>query len=701
MTQPQPLARPLNLLLALAATTAAATAPAADDFPLEPVTPLVYNHDRDLPLALDMVNVTDLEFLDWDGDGDQDLFGVGAFQFVLFENIGSPQEPRFANSFHHAKTLFEDQRIGRFVAPTSRPGTAGHREGAVSMLGFTRHARTPDVGTAPLQLWMYTPPQGGEGEWRVTPVYDEAGNELKNFQDTWFCPTVAAGDLNGDGKDDLVVGTSHPGSVLRVGRIAGGFKNPGENYDRYSSRLYILYNISEGDQLTFADPVMIHADDGPVTAYGYIYQRLIDVDEDGLLDLVVGTHKLGIKWYRNTGEPDDPAFTAAGPFRDADGRPLESSFTFRPFFADLDDDGRAEMMTATYFGCTSRLQRYDRQSAEKTLASGWGFNGTLSMAGSPDTPVTAQSIATAEPYDWDGDGDLDLVVGSEPAATAVIINEGTMSRPVWATPERLKFVDGSPIEYYSIEVGRGSVWGPVEHYIERTQPRLADWNGDGVTDIVTGSMGMRQLLLEGKQVEGELRFERPVALSLNGSPLDAAHRVQPAVLDYDGDGHRDLIALDTRNVVTLWPGDGTPDLKPPQPMQTQSGEPLQMSGYGLAISGGRKALNMTDWDGDGTLDLIVYRTFADKGPAGVLLYRGTDQPLRFEDPVQLHPPISFHTAGIGLTDWNNDGYMDVVIGGDHRPLRAESGPRGQFFILSGRDLPVPPTRRTPKSGRGE
>ena len=670
------------------------SAVAAGGFSLEPITPLVYNHDRDLPLSMDTVHVTDQVFLDWDGDGDQDLFGVGAFNFVLFENIGSEREPRFANSFLEVRTLLEDQRIGRFVAATSSTGVAGARKDRVSLLGFSRHARTPEVGESPLQLWMYTPQGEDARSIEVTPVYDERGQELKKFQDTWFCPTVAAGDLNGDGKDDLIVGTSHPGSVLRVGRIAGGFNNPGENYDRYSSRLYVMYNITDGNRLTFADPVMVWADDQPVTAYGYIYQRLIDMDHDGLLDLVVGGHKPGMKWYRNVGSKTQPEFTEAGPIGDTNGQPIESSFAFRPFFADLDGDDQPEMMTATYFGCTSRLSRYDQASAgEKSLAAGWTYTGELQMAGDPETPVTSQSISTVEPFDWDGDGDLDLVVGSEPAAPAVVINEGTMAKPVWGVPERLKFTDGSPIEYYSIEVGLGSVWGPVEHYIERTQPRMADWDGDGVIDILTGSMGLRQLWLRGKRVDGELRFEEPVAFKVDAKPVDAAHRVQPAVLDYDGDGRNDLIALDDQNQVTLWPGDGTPELGEPQAMRGIDGKPLQMSGYIKVISSGRKALNMTDWDADGNLDLVVYRTFADSGPAGVLLYPGTGEPLQFAGPVQLHEPLSFHTAGIGLTDWNNDGYLDILIGGDHRPLRAETGPRGQFFILSGRELPARPAQR--------
>ncbi len=352
------------------------------------------------------------------------------------------------------------------------------------------------------------------------------------------------------------------------------------------------------------------------------------------------------------------------------------------------------MMTSTYFGCTSRLLRYDQLQATGTNpASGWKYQGELQMAGSADTPVTAQSISTMDPYDWDHDGDLDIVLGSEPCAPSVLINEGTNAVPVWASPRRLQFTDGSPVEYYSIEVGRGSVWGPGEYYMERTQPRMADWDGDGTIDILTGSMGLRQLWLRGKMVDGELRFEHPVAFKVDGRPVDAAHRVQPAAIDYNGDGHLDLIALDDQNIVCLWQGNGTDELSQPQRMLNLDGTPLQMSKNILNTNSGRKALDAVDWDLDGEIDLVAYRTFTTGELPGVILFRGSDQPLRFEDPVQLHPKISYHTAGIGLADWNGDGYLDVFMGGDWKALSSDFRPRGQLFVLSGRDLPVPPAKR--------
>ncbi|AWO00848.1 hypothetical protein DLD77_03620 [Chitinophaga alhagiae] len=672
----------MKLIYTIALTVAVCDLPAQQVIP----KPFVFGHNKDVPLAASVIGASDFLFMDWDGDGDNDMMTTSGGAIKLIENIGTKKKPRFNNVFIHNHVVLKDARVGRFFSLIRHSGVK-EQQGLPSFIAFERHHQVSDAGKKQLALHMFIPArQRGNTTWKVLQAFDPDGKPVQDFLDSWVSPTLDVADLNGDGKDDLIVGSSHPRIAQPSFNFTAGYNNPQKSWDPYSSRLYIMYNRSTPDSLIFDNPLLIEADEAPVSVFGFPYPIAFDVDRDGLTDLVVGQHKPGLMYFRNAGTKTQPRFTYAGLVTNGHKAPISSIMAIHPRFADLDGDGRQELIASTYFGCVDNMLRFTPKN------TGWAEQGPLMMASDSNTPVMPQGIGTIEPIDWDGDGDTDLVVGSEPAAPKVIINKGSNAKPVWEVPAPLKFVDGSKLEYYSIDYGLGSVWGPMEWYMERVLPRLADWDGDGILDMLTGSMGLRQLFLKGRMVKGALRFEKPVVLKVEGKPLAAGQRVQPAVLDLDGDGHTDLIALDDQNILKRWPGKGTDELGQPQAFLGHDGKPLQIKTRILDIGHGRCSFTMTDWDLDGKPDLLVYHAF-DRKRGGIFYYRASDKPMQFEKPVKLSNLLSFHNGGIALSDWDGDGYLDIFTGGDGGHLGKSAVPRGKLFLLSGKELPVPPAIR--------
>lgn len=681
-----------RLMSAFVLLVAHAAAAHADPKPLA----LTYNHDGDVPLPF-MVGGSDLAFVDFDGDGLKDiLMSPNGQQLLMRRNIGTPTEPRFANVFKEHVVALKDARVGRFFALIERPGIDTGPGDLPAVICFEKHAGTKEISVKDLPLNVFVPRrEGGKVAWDVVSALWPDGTKIEAFADTWMSPSVAVVDWDGDGRDDLLVGGWHPSVAQPNGKYTFGYNHPQESWNPMAGKLYIMRNVSDGKRLMFEKPRLVQADGADITTYGFIYPQTHDIDGDGLFDLVIGEQRPGLRWYRNVGRAGAPRFTAAGMLAGTDGEPIHSVLALRAYFEDLDADGKPEMITTSYMAFTMGLLRYDHAGDGGDLSKGWHYAGMLPMKGSKDTPLWGQGICTVEMTDWNGDGVRDMLLGAEPGTPMVAINRGTNTRPVWDVPRRIHFVDGSELEYYGIEIGRGSVWGPIEFYLERTLPRLADWDGDGTQDMVTGSMAARLVWLRGRRVDGELRFERPRVFTMNGQPFDVAHRVQPVVRDFNGDGRLDVVALDDDNVVTLWLGDGGDELRDPRPFIRHDGEPMRLNTSRFTVVSGRRGLGMIDWDGDGTLDLVSYNAFGPTVGGGFIqLHLGDpSRELRFKEPINLFPKISHHNGGITFVDWDEDGYIDILVGGDHTHMNYGDDPCGQFFVMNGRDLPVPPAKR--------
>jgi FG-GAP-like repeat len=143
--------------------------------------------------------------------------------------------------------------------------------------------------------------------------------------------------------------------------------------------------------------------------------------------------------------------------------------------------------------------------------------------------------------DWEDKGKLDILVGTFDGMMFLRRNEGTRAKPVYSDKN----------EWVKVGDKRLRVPGG-----EHANPVIADWDGDGLWDIITGSAegGVYWYRNIGKR--GQPRFAPPVALAPKhegigyGELMDDKDQPRPgirtqiAVVDYDGDGKLDLLVGD-------------------------------------------------------------------------------------------------------------------------------------------------------------
>ena len=86
-------------------------------------------------------------------------------------------------------------------------------------------------------------------------------------------------------------------------------------------------------------------------------------------------------------------------------------------------------------------------------------------------------------------------------------------------------------------------------------------------------------------------------------------RCRPLVMDWNGDGLPDLISVDEKGLLALYPRyrrhDGSLGLRPPEyPFVDEQGQPLRFCNESSPGRNGRIVFDLVDWDGDGDLDII-------------------------------------------------------------------------------------------------
>jgi hypothetical protein len=193
-----------------------------------------------------------------------------------------------------------------------------------------------------------------------------------------FVNVECMGDLDGDGRPDLISATSSFG---------------------VPNKIFINKNTSSVASLSFATAQSFSTVGGQPTSL-----KLYDLNGDGKPDIIATTAS-GLSFYKNTSSPGTISFAA--------GTTLSMTDTPQfPAFADLDGDGEPEIITADYTTATV--------SVLKNTSSG----GAISFA-AEQTFATGVGPYSVSIDDLDGDGKLDIAVANYTSATVSVLRNNS------------------------------------------------------------------------------------------------------------------------------------------------------------------------------------------------------------------------------------------------------------------------------------
>lgn len=319
---------------------------------------------------------------------------------------------------------------------------------------------------------------------------------------------ATAGDLNGDGRPELVIAGNDSvailqgdgnGNVVVQNRVPAGPNPAGPaladldgdgrvdvavaNHD--TDYLTLLRGDGTGGVRAFPhSPLTIDVDPHPHAV------RTADLDADGHMDLIVD-HRAGegLLILRGTGRG---AFASPGTLVDAGGDPYRSMA-----IGDLDGDGQLDLVTPNPNAVGIMLSTNAKQ-----------------LAFSQDAIATKAGPFAVDLGDLNGDGPLDIVAALDEGSSLVQLflgdGQGTF-REAEGSPFRLA-VGGK-------QIARG------------------DFNGDGVDDAAIVCWNAPDVLI----LLGDTRSIQMVRLP------DAEDSWGPVAADLNGDGTDDLVIPDAAN----------------------------------------------------------------------------------------------------------------------------------------------------------
>jgi FG-GAP-like repeat len=323
--------------------------------------------------------------------------------------------------------------------------------------------------------------------------------------------------------------------------------------------------------------------------------------------------------------------------------------------ADIDGDGDIDIVGKNYAGPGRVIEMWENRTSDATKWKYISIDGTR-----PKSEKGTMGLCFT---DADRDGFTDVVAGS-----FLYLNPGGDLQGIW---KRTQIVDGMDV-YYSIDVNGNNrcdligIMGDTVYWIEATDEKATSWKAHPVGKV---AKGRTQGSFKAKLIPGEkpqLVFTRGQNLYVLLIPVDPARSPWPllrvsteneeeglAVGDIDGDGDLDIAAVQSDGHHVVW-------LENPGSVSVK----WKVHVVGGQVTGSQTWLDriaLADLNGDGRLDIIATEERPDQKLDAQLYW--FEAPADAKAGKWTRHTIARHRSlnSMDIADIDGDGLIDIVV----------------------------------------
>lgn len=342
---------------------------------------------------------------------------------------------------------------------------------------------------------------------------------LNNFPASFYL------DINNDGVDDFVAAPNAQYSSDNVDAI----------------RLYLNNGQNDLPDLSLENETFLH--DDMIDVGEGAYPLIIDIDQDGLKDLVVGNRKKiidstitsSLHYYKNIGSQNDPSFEWITDDL-FDLTTMGIGEALYPTFMDMNGDAALDLILGTLSGDLFYLLNSSGSGSEMT------FPGPVfALNDNEGNQIDIGQLSKPQAFDINEDNLTDLLVGERTGYINYYKNTGSSSNPEFTLIS--EFLGDIQTPGYLVNTGYSTPF----FYTENNQVKL-----------VIGSE------------TGEIQYYNNISNNLNGSfnlipgpasMFDEGKRTAVSRVDINNDGLSDLFIGNYRGGVSFFKGDLTSSIK--------------------------------------------------------------------------------------------------------------------------------------------